>query len=1102
MIIHSPLNTSLVDMTSQPEQQKPATTIVPSLDDLYAKVKLYPNYHGVQFQDMTALLADPACCQALVKRLCQPFLDKQIDVVVGLEARGLGIAALMAQSMGAGFAAIRKADGKLPGECIQQAYGTEYSKDAIKIGVGNIPKGARVLLVDDLLATGGTLEAAYKLLSHGNIGLRGISFVCPIELVGLNGRERLVKAVFGNDFAALTKEGVELAALDWVHTVFQFDAKTGERVLQITNVNDASTSSDTDVPTPIRLTVPVQWMIQKHQLNRAYEAYLKMRQSATDKNDEMKKPAMTCLDADNQVDSTLIPNDEALVQHLAELEEREALNDAFEDLPPLEAVSTKPSHTQVSGEVVTTHIAGESSEPTRWSEQWLAAGKHFFAHQQAKDLPPLEAGPSKAPLNDPFAGADDDSFANSLAQQRLLKWCQNPVDESPPVKQTYEVRVADTTNALLHTAETLDDAQLFADQHYMPGRQLYIRPNPPERLNLFSIGEKGSHSNAFRQVAAPSKPSAAPLGKIPSYWYSHPNGQVAAPSAAPKPLYVGGKLNLPINQIPHRRTSNDGLVFYYPTMAEVAADYVAIRNRLGRDYPSDYVSTKWRLGEINWSHFPDKTPSMLIEHKHNLQNAHIVFIGDLTQMHHFFEQKSIMQVLPKQNVRSFEIIIPFNPTGTNERVPCEGIVATADTMFKELSEGMPHTQQSCTHVSVMDIHALQERFYPTNNIQLHFDMCAPATILKQRVIPDIKVKYPGKHIAIAMPDDGARKRFEALFKHEYPVITFDKHRNGDERVIVLRDHHLPGCDAGLLTDDGKLPKNLYVILLDDLVQSGGTLAECAKALRKLGADHVGAFVTHAVFPNDSHKRFAVGGKDAGLLDNFFTTDSVPLTAEKLNLPPYKVYSCASVLARESSGITNVLLDNFKPLVGVASASELKLEAAKYGIGSGLFHMNHQAVSVGCNGYGVSSGVSEQPVGHLEIWQGCANRMANLQLDAADANHVADDWLVAMENGIIVLSDGSAKDVACVAVSDRHTQKTTFYWSQSVKVPADVWAQWKAISDEKQRKSTTIGSLLHAQDPKVSANDWMGDLYGPEHARIRLLVDAVNYAVQQHLALVI
>jgi adenine phosphoribosyltransferase len=143
---------------------------------------------GILFRDITPLLADPRAFPAAVEALCEPFKRAGVEFVAGVEARGFIFGAAVATKLHAGFVPMRK-KGKLPCETERATYALEYGTDCIEMHRDTIPAGAKVLLVDDLLATGGTMQAACELMEKVGAEVVGVAVV--IELTDLQGRPRL-----------------------------------------------------------------------------------------------------------------------------------------------------------------------------------------------------------------------------------------------------------------------------------------------------------------------------------------------------------------------------------------------------------------------------------------------------------------------------------------------------------------------------------------------------------------------------------------------------------------------------------------------------------------------------------------------------------------------------------------------------------------------------------------------------------------------------------------------------------------------------------------------------------------------------------------------
>jgi len=160
----------------------------PQLTRLIRDIPDFPK-KGIMFKDVTPLLADPAGLALAIELMANPFRNERIDVVVGPESRGFIFGTALATALNAGFVPVRK-PGKLPAATRSVTYDLEYGTDTLQVHADAVSRGTRVLLVDDLLATGGTLSASASLVHE--MGAECIGASVFIELNGLSGRERLV----------------------------------------------------------------------------------------------------------------------------------------------------------------------------------------------------------------------------------------------------------------------------------------------------------------------------------------------------------------------------------------------------------------------------------------------------------------------------------------------------------------------------------------------------------------------------------------------------------------------------------------------------------------------------------------------------------------------------------------------------------------------------------------------------------------------------------------------------------------------------------------------------------------------------------------------
>lgn len=158
-----------------------------SVKDYIRTIVDFP-HEGIMFRDVTTLFADPRGFRMCIDQMLHPYAGQPIDKVVGLEARGFILGGAIAHQLGTGFVPVRK-KGKLPGTTISQDYKLEYGEAIVEIHDDAIEAGERILVVDDLLATGGTAEAGIKLIERLGGDIVGCSFI--VDLPELGGREKL-----------------------------------------------------------------------------------------------------------------------------------------------------------------------------------------------------------------------------------------------------------------------------------------------------------------------------------------------------------------------------------------------------------------------------------------------------------------------------------------------------------------------------------------------------------------------------------------------------------------------------------------------------------------------------------------------------------------------------------------------------------------------------------------------------------------------------------------------------------------------------------------------------------------------------------------------
>lgn len=283
-----------------------------------------------------------------------------------------------------------------------------------------------------------------------------------------------------------------------------------------------------------------------------------------------------------------------------------------------------------------------------------------------------------------------------------------------------------------------------------------------------------------------------------------------------------------------------------PNMERFAEDIVKL-------YPS-----RFKYHKTEWEKFPDGTDRIVIggfQPQNHISGQNIIMLASFHDNGVTLSQFSVMITLLQSFIESLTIILPFYPVGTMERVVEEGQVATANTYAQMLSN-LPSCGKP-TRLIVYDLHTLQNRFY------LHGHAIASL----QTTIPLLIKKINTTNInCIAFPDDGAAKRFSYMFeKLGHEVVTCGKHREGEKRIVIIQDGN---------------PEGKNVIIVDDLVQTGGTLYECSVALKKAGANSVSAFVAHGVFPKESWRAFMKGGP-RHCFEKFYLTNSIPTVSDML-----------------------------------------------------------------------------------------------------------------------------------------------------------------------------------------------------------------------------
>jgi len=266
-------------------------------------------------------------------------------------------------------------------------------------------------------------------------------------------------------------------------------------------------------------------------------------------------------------------------------------------------------------------------------------------------------------------------------------------------------------------------------------------------------------------------------------------------------------------------------------------------------------------GNISWGKFEDGFPNLYIQNVHSIRGRHVVFLASFLNQNEMLSQLSVLLSLPRYLVQSLIIVLPYFPTGTMERVDEEGQIATAMT-FARLLSAIPLAVGGPARLIIYDIHALQERFYFGDSV-IPLLVSAVPLFISALKSSDF---YTTDKIVIAFPDDGACKRFGKFFQTSWPLVICNKVREGTKRIVKIKEGQ-------------EFLQGAHVFIVDDLVKTGGTLRECKAALLTYGAKYVSAFVTHAVFPEESWKKFVSPSDSNSNVEQpwryFYTTDSCP-----------------------------------------------------------------------------------------------------------------------------------------------------------------------------------------------------------------------------------
>lgn len=255
-----------------------------------------------------------------------------------------------------------------------------------------------------------------------------------------------------------------------------------------------------------------------------------------------------------------------------------------------------------------------------------------------------------------------------------------------------------------------------------------------------------------------------------------------------------------------------------------------------------------------------------------IRGSHVLFLASFHNNDAILSQFQAMVALSESFVQSLTVLLPFYPTGTMERVVRRGQVATASTIARMFSS-LPSTGRPC-RVIILDVHTLQNQFYFHGHALADLYSCIPLLLTRINAYTDfIESEIPvaemrtenPKYDAIAFPDEGAGKRFKSFFPG-FPVIVCGKERIGENRIVTIQDGN---------------PVGMRVLIVDDMIRSGGTITEAAKVIKKAGAKCVAAHCTHAAGELKDLMRFLPNGDRYGVFEKFYLSNSVPTATTKL-----------------------------------------------------------------------------------------------------------------------------------------------------------------------------------------------------------------------------
>lgn len=280
------------------------------------------------------------------------------------------------------------------------------------------------------------------------------------------------------------------------------------------------------------------------------------------------------------------------------------------------------------------------------------------------------------------------------------------------------------------------------------------------------------------------------------------------------------------------------------------------------------------LENIQWDDYADGWPDIIIQDEYRVRRSkNFAFLACMENPADVFENYAAMCAIARIYDGPLKIILPYFPVGVSDRQDILGRVATAKSLARLLGSIPQSHLGGVPRLITYDIHALGEQMYFDDKITPRLETAIP--IFLDYLTEHCSTEYLA-NISFAFPDKGAWQRFGGYFPKDGCHVILDKVRQGDRRIVTLKEGDPNGKD---------------IIFIDDLVMSGETLLEGARLVRGMGARSVSGYTTHGVFPADSWMKFL-----SGEFLHFWVTDSCPITAQLCARSPFEVISLAPAIA--------------------------------------------------------------------------------------------------------------------------------------------------------------------------------------------------------------